>query len=147
MDARAHRWRFNLRTGQTTEAPTSERCSEFSMINGQHAGRRHRYSYNALGVPGMFAFNGLLKHDLDAGTEEVLEAPPGVFLSEAPMAPRDNSTAEDDGYLLTFVSDVPNDRSECWVLDASCPSDGPLARISLPERISSGTHSTWAPAT
>ncbi|MFZ2344105.1 MAG: carotenoid oxygenase family protein [Candidatus Microthrix parvicella] len=45
------------------------------------------------------------------------------------------------------MSDVPNDRSECWVLDASCPSDGPLARISLPERISSGTHSTWAPAT
>ncbi|MBP7595028.1 MAG: carotenoid oxygenase family protein, partial [Candidatus Microthrix sp.] len=64
-----------------------------------------------------------------------------------PMAPRDHSTAEDDGYLLTFVSDVPNDRSECWVLDASCPSDGPLARISLPERISSGTHSTWSPAT
>jgi hypothetical protein len=62
----------------------------------------------------MFAFNGLVKHDLETGTEEVLDAPDGVFVSEAPMAPRDNSTAEDDGYLLTFVSDVPNDRSECW---------------------------------
>ena len=84
---------------------------------------------------------------MDTGDEEVLEAPEGVFLSETAMAPRDDSTGEDDGYLLTFVSDVPNDRSECWVLDASCPSDGPLARISLPERISSGTHSTWSPAT
>ena len=147
MDARAHRWRFNLVTGRTTEAPMSERISEFPMINGEHAGVRHRYSYNALGVPGMFAFNGLLKHDLVTGEEEVLEAPEGVFLSETAMAPRDDSASEDDGYLLTFVSDVPNDRSECWVLDAGCPSDGPIARISLPERISSGTHSTWSPAT
>ena len=43
----------------------------------------------------MFAFNGLVKHDLETGTEEVLDAPDGVFVSEAPMAPRDNSTAED----------------------------------------------------
>ena len=74
-----------------------------------------------------------------------MDFPEGTFLSETVMAPRDGSQAEDDGYLLTFTSDVVNDISECWVLDASQPGAGPLARIKLPERISSGTHATWAP--
>jgi len=72
--------------------------------------------------------------------------PEGVFLSETVMAPRDRSTAEDDGYLVTFSMDVANDRSECLVFDAADPTAGPVARIVLPERIASGTHSTWAPA-
>ncbi|MBA3281624.1 MAG: carotenoid oxygenase family protein, partial [Acidimicrobiia bacterium] len=35
--------------------------------------------------------------------------------------------------------------SECLVLDGQRISDGPIARLRLPERISSGTHATWAP--
>ena len=116
------------------------------MINGRHAGRRHRYSYNARCVEGLFAFDGLVKHDLDTGAETVIEFDDGVFVSETPMAPRDGSRAEDDGYLVTFASDVVNDRSECLIFDAAAPEDGPVAAIELPERIASGTHSTWAPA-
>jgi len=145
LEARAHRWRFNLASGQTTEEQLSDRCLEFPMINGRHAGRRHRYSYNARCTPGLFAFDGLVKHDVDSGREEVVEFDKGVFVSETAMAPRDGSAAEDDGYLLTFTSDLVNDRSECVILDAASPSDEPVARIRLPERICSGTHSTWAP--
>ena len=145
VETRAHRWRFNLATGACTEESMSDRCSEFPMINGRHGGRRHRYSYNALGVPGLFAFNGLLKHDLDTGSEEIIRFEDGVFVSETVMAPRDGSNAEDDGYLVTFASDINRDVSECLILDAARPGDGPVARIRLPERIASGTHSTWAP--
>ncbi len=146
LEARPHRWRFNLATGQTTEEPLSERSMEFGMINGMHAGRRHRYSYNALGTDGLFAFEGLVKHDIDSGTEETVHFDEGVFVSETVMAPRDTSTAEDDGYLVTFSSDIINDRSQCLVFDAAALSDGPVVKITLPERICSGTHSTWAPA-
>jgi carotenoid cleavage dioxygenase len=145
LGARAHRWRFDLSTGTTTEEQLSDRCTEFPMINGRHVGRRHRYSYNARCCSGLFAFDGLVKHDIDTGTEELVEFGEGVFVSETVMAPRDGSTAEDDGYLVTFTSDLVNDVSECVVLDASRPTDGPVVRLRLPERISSGTHSTWAP--
>ena len=74
----------------------------------------------------------------------------GVFLSETVMAPRTGfepgTSAEDDGYLVTFATDMVNDRSECLILDAADPAAEPVARIRLPERIASGTHSTWAPA-
>ena len=147
LEARAHRWRFNLSTGECKEEAMSDTCCEFPMINGRHAGRRHRYSYNARCVPGLFAFDALIKHDLDEGTEETFELEPGVFISETVMAPRDNSTDEDDGYLVTFSSDLNQDISEALIFDASRPQDGPICQIRLPERISSGTHSTWASST
>jgi len=146
LESRAHRWRFNLATGETREEELSETCLEFPMVNGRHAGRRHRYSYEARCAQGLFAFDALVKRDVDAGTEEIVEFADGVFISETVMAPSDGSTAEDDGYLLTYTSDVVNDRSECLIFDAACPTDGPVARIALPERITSGTHATWAPA-
>jgi carotenoid cleavage dioxygenase len=67
-----------------------------------------------------------------------------VFGSETPMAPRPGGTAEDDGYLLTFTTDMNADTSEALILDAR--DLDLVARIRLPERISSGTHSFWAPA-
>ena len=56
------------------------------------------------------------------------------------------SPAEDDAYLLTFSCDMVNDESHCEIFDAADPTVGPIARVKLPERISSGTHATWAPA-
>ena len=145
LEARAHRWRFNMQTGACREESLSDTCCEFPMINGRHAGRKHRYSYNARCAKNLFAFDGLIKHDLQSGVEEIVDMPKGVYLSETVMAPRDGSTDEDDGYLVTFTTDINNDLSECLVLDAKAPRTEPLARIRLPERIASGTHSTWAP--
>jgi carotenoid cleavage dioxygenase-like enzyme len=145
MGARAHRWRFNLKTGACTEEPLGDRIQEFGMINGRYAGRPYRYAYNALPAHGWFGFEGIIKQDLEAGTEEVVKLPEGVFASETVMAPRIGSTAEDDGYLVTFTMDMNRDCSECLVLNAASPNDEPIARISLPERMSSGTHAFWQP--
>ena len=147
LEARAHRWRFNMKTGACREEPLSDTCCEFPMINGRHAGRKHRYSYNARCAKDLFAFDGLIKHDLQTGVEEIVDMPKGVYVSETVMAPRDGSTKEDDGYLVTFTTDINNDLSECLILDAQSPGSEPVARIRLPERIASGTHSTWAPLT
>ena len=60
------------------------------------------------------------------------------------MAPRVGSTGEDDGYLVTLTTDMNDDASYCLVFDAARVADGPVCKLRLPERISSGTHSTWA---
>ena len=143
MGAHAHRWRFDLRTGECREERLSDRIMEFGMINGRYGGRRNRYSYNALPAKGWFGFEGLVKQDLETGNENVVQLPEGVYASETVMAPRIGSTAEDDGYLVTFTMDVNRDRSECLVLDAANPTDSPVARIALPERMSCGTHAFW----
>ncbi len=145
METRRHRWRFDLRTGATREEALDDACSEFPTIHAGYAGRKHRYVYAALGEPGMFLFNGFVRTDVETGTKSTYRLPKGVFASEAPFCPRDGGASEDDGYLVTFTIDVAGDASECQIFDARALERGPIARVRLPMRISSGTHATWAP--
>lgn len=144
METRLHRWRFNRRTGATTEEHLREGFTEFGIINGRHTGREHRYVWAATGKPGWFLFDGFTRHDVVTGEDDHLQLPEGVYGSEAGVAPKAHAAAEDDAYIVTFTTDVDGDRSECLVLDGRRISDGPIARIRLPERISSGTHAAWA---
>jgi carotenoid cleavage dioxygenase-like enzyme len=148
MQTTLKRWRMNLTTGACKEETVSERIMEFPMINQRYAGRPYRYVYNMTTQPGWFLFDGVVKVDLQTGAEERYAFGEGVFGSETPMAPRPVAAhgdgAEDDGYLVTFTTDMERDCSECLVLDAADIAAGPVARIRLPERISSGTHSCWA---
>jgi carotenoid cleavage dioxygenase len=140
------RWRFNLATGQTHEAALDDRVWEFGSIDRRVAGQRHRHVYNMLGEPGWFLFNGMSKFDTRSGHTETVDFGPGVFGSEAPFAARNGSTAEDDGYVLSYVTDLGRDVSECWIYAAQDFGSGPLAKVRLPARIPSGTHACWVPA-
>ncbi|MBE1549657.1 carotenoid cleavage dioxygenase [Mycobacterium sp. OAS707] len=144
MQARLHRWRFNMVTGDVVEEQLSDSITEFGMINSSYAGAPYRYTYAATGKPSWFLFDGLVKHDLRTGSEQRYAFEDGVYGSETAMAPRVGSTAEDDGYLVTLTTDMTADASYCLVFDAARVGDGPVCKLALPERISSGTHSTWA---
>jgi carotenoid cleavage dioxygenase-like enzyme len=144
MQARLHRWRFNLVTGEAKEEQLSESITEFGTINPDYAAANYRYAYAATGKPGWFLFDGLVKHDLRTGGEQHYQFADGVYGSEAAMAPRPNPTGEDDGYLITLTTDMEADASYCVIFDAARFSDGPVCKLALPERISSGTHATWA---
>ncbi|HVV85791.1 MAG TPA: carotenoid oxygenase family protein [Kofleriaceae bacterium] len=154
MGARPWRWRFDLATGRTREEPLGDGVSEFPSVNGRRGGRAYRHAWSMTARPGWFLFDGLVRLDVDGGAEQRFRCDDGVYLSEAPMAPRpraaadedDDGARDDDGWLVTFTADVPGDRSECWIFDAARIGDGPIARVALPERICHGTHACWAPA-
>jgi len=146
LETRLHRWRINLDTGATKEEDLSDRFSEFGMINGRHRGRPYRHVYATVNHPGWFLMRGIVHHDTATGDIEEYAFPEGVFCSETAMAPRVGSEDETDGYLVTLTIDMVNNRSECAIFDARRLPEGPIALVRLPERISSGTHSFWAPA-
>jgi carotenoid cleavage dioxygenase-like enzyme len=100
--------------------------------------------YSTVNQPGWFVMTGVLRHDTLTGRLEQYHFPEGVFCSETAVAPRAGSAGEDDAYLVTITIDVNADRSDCVVFDAARLADGPIARVRLPERVSSGTHSFWA---
>jgi carotenoid cleavage dioxygenase len=54
--------------------------------------------------------------------------------------------AEDDGYLMTFVTDAATGKSELVVYDASSMSSVPVARLRIPHRVPLGFHCTWVTA-
>ncbi|MEM7219525.1 MAG: carotenoid oxygenase family protein [Pseudomonadota bacterium] len=144
IGAHAYRWRFNLRTGAVTEGPLADSISEFGMINPRVAGRDYRYTWEMTAKPGWFLFDGLRRLDVRDGSVDGYKFEDGVFASEAPMAPRIGSAAEDDGYVVTLTTDMNRDRSGCAIFAADDIASGPLATVWLPERVCVGTHSYWA---
>lgn len=144
MGTRLHRWRFNLKTGETTEQRLDDRILEFGMFNLRYATKPYRYAYSAVQVPGWFLFNGYVKHDLVSGESWQIQLPEGQYASEAPFAPRVNAKDEDDGYLVTFITNENTQRSEVLLIDSKRFADGPICRLELPHKLCSGTHSCWA---
>ena len=139
-----HRWRFDLATGRTREERLDDRILEFGVINQRYLGRRNRYAYSTTTEPGWFLFKSFVKHDLETGQSWKVELGPGRYGSEAPFAPRTGAKDEDDGYLVSFVTDERQGTSECILIDAKRFEDGPVCRIALPHKICSGTHACWA---
>ncbi|GEM_PF-7890 len=139
-------WRINLATGTVTEEVLDDVPSEFPQINNQFLGRKNRYVYTSLVANYMKPkpmFDGLIKYDLENRSSQVHEFGRGRFGGDSAFAPRPGASAEDDGWLLTFVWDTILKRSELLVIDAQNFTHKPLARVLLPERVPYGFHATW----
>jgi carotenoid cleavage dioxygenase-like enzyme len=134
-----------MKTGECREDRISDTIQEFGMTSGRYGGLPYRYSYNALPAKGWLSFEGIIKQAHERDTEEVVLLPKGVYASETVMAQRIGSTAENDGYLITFTMDMNEDRSKCLTLNAASPNDESVACTLLPERMSPGTHAFCQP--
>jgi carotenoid cleavage dioxygenase-like enzyme len=151
LKANAYRWRFNLRTGQVIESDIDDLNTEFNKSNPIFHGVKGKYSYHQkipLAEEGGYTlkFTGLVKYNNDTGQSERWDYGDGVYGSEAPFAPKvgaDRDSSEDDGYLVSLVTDSNTMKSECLVFDATDITQGPIARVKLPHRVPGGFHATW----
>ncbi len=139
-----HEWRFDLATGEVKERQLDDVMTEFPRMDNRRLGRRTRYAYAPrIAAARELLFDGVIKYDTEAGTQAAYGYGPGRFGGEVVFAPKDGSSAEGDGYLVTFVHDVREGRSEAVVLDAKDVAKGPLARVLLPARVPIGYHAWW----
>lgn len=54
------------------------------------------------------------------------------------------NTQDIGGYLITVTSNMNTDSSYCLAFDAARVGDGPVCKLALPERVSSGTRAAGA---
>ncbi|MEZ5640467.1 MAG: carotenoid oxygenase family protein, partial [Burkholderiaceae bacterium] len=125
------------------EELVDDEITEFPIVSNDYVGRPYRYSFNVLYEKGEWLFRGLKRYDMHTRNTQRLEYGKGCYGSEPVVARRVGAVDEDDGYVLSFVNNMPENRSECWILPAQDIGRGPLARIVLPHRISAGTHAGW----
>lgn len=151
LEANAYRWRFNLKTGEVREGDIDDLNTEFNKSNPIFHGMKSRYSYHQR-IPlyeeggHTLRFTGLVKYDNDNGHRTQWDYGAGVFGSEAVFAPRpgaDRHSGEDDGYVITLVTDSADWSSLCLVFDATDIAVGPIARVKMPHRVPAGFHATW----
>ena len=139
--ARFERWVVNpvTRTCSTTVIDSS--WVEFPRHRGSLTGKPYRYGYCA--SPSLKPGWPTLKFDLHTGEKQVFDHGPGRSAGEPVFVGRQGSTDEDDGWLVTFVHDVPEGKAELVILDAQDFTRPAVARVLLPQRIPYGFHGNW----
>lgn len=139
------RWTVDPKARKVTRDVIDERFQEFPRVAGSVLNQKHRFGYTAaLGdSTNEWGFGDTIKHDLDAGTSRVHEHGAGRGAGEPVFVSRSDSTAEDDGWIMTTVYDATTDRSDIVILDAADISGVEVARIELPARIPHGFHGNW----
>ena len=137
-----HRWRFNAKTGAVKEEPLDDQSSDFPRVNDSLAGYQARFGYTArfAGESGMPEADAIIKYDLATGTNRVHVHGPNRWGGEGVFVPRPGATAEDDGWVVTYVYDGNSGGSEFVVIDAQNMEAAPLARVPLPRRVPYGFH-------
>lgn len=141
-----HQWTFNLTTGTTSERRLDDVPTEFPRMNDALFGTKARYAWHPRVKMGKtLLFDGCIRYDLDRGTSTQFTWGEHRIGTETVFAPRPGAKAEDDGWIMTFVTDLSTDKSELVVLDAAQVEAGPIARVMLPRRVPFGFHAHWAP--
>jgi carotenoid cleavage dioxygenase-like enzyme len=145
--AHLHRWEMNLRTGETRESQLDDLNVEFCLPDTLRYGEKTRFSYHQYLPEDMYTveFRALVKYDHETGAARRYDYPDGWFASESPFSPKIGARSEDDGYVVTIMTDAATHRSESWVFDAQQIERGPMARVKLPARVPTGFHAKWIP--
>jgi carotenoid cleavage dioxygenase len=142
------RWTVDLASGTVKEEQLSDRAEEFPRVDERVASRPHRYGYGAsLSSGADLGFDGssLLKHDLSTGATEAHDYGAGRSTAEGVFVPRSPDSAEDDGWVMSYVHDASTDRSDLVILDAQDIAGQPVATVHLPARVPVGFHGNWVP--
>jgi carotenoid cleavage dioxygenase len=141
-----HEWRFNLKTGKTTERKLSDAMVEFPRMDNRVLGSKSRYSFNPkVAAAETVVFEGLIKHDFETNRDHVQMYPPGWSAGEAVVCPREGSTGEDDAYVVSFAQEHATGKSELWIFSAR-DFGAPIARVPIPQRVPAGYHAWWVSA-
>ncbi len=136
------KWTMNLETGAVKQETLDDTPSEFPRTNEALQGQKIRFSYHGrLARRPSMMFDAVLKYDFVKGTHETIDVPAGWYAGEPSFAPRVNAKDEDDGYIVTAITNASD--SEFWVVDAKTHQTA--ARVRLPRKIPIGFHSTWVP--
>jgi carotenoid cleavage dioxygenase len=146
-----YRWTIDTVTGTVRQEQVDDLPAEFPRVADSVVGLRHRYGYmmanateSAFEEP-MSAAGAILKYDRETGQRSQIDVGMGRLPGETVFVPAAGGTAEDDGYLMTYVYDASTDASDFVIFDASTMSAEPIATVHLP-RVPFGFHGNWVSA-
>lgn len=139
-------FRIDLSSGTVTSRRLDERAGDFCRVADDVIGVRNRFGYMASysSGPGTTPdFDSVTKFDLDRDTSITREFGERYVFGEPVFAADPGARDEDDGWLLSYLHDRAENRSDLVILDAKDLSD--VARVRTPQRVPFGFHGNWMP--
>ncbi len=136
------RWTIDPEQTRVHEQRLDDSPQEFPRLDERLTGKPYRYGYTA-DLPEFNVMGGIRKYDLQAGTSEVhSEGDDRIFL-EPVFVPRSADAGEDDGWVMAYVYDRCENRSDVVIIEAQDFAAGPVATVHLPGRVPYGFHGNW----
>lgn len=140
------RYTINPDSGHVAQDRVSELPGDFPRVRAEVEGEKHRF-----GIAGTFAkgkpdgprFDSVTLYDMETGSQDTHAFRDGEITGEAVFAPDPSGTAENDGWILSMVSDVAGAHTDLVILDAHDLSE--TARVHMPRRVPFGFHGNWLP--
>jgi carotenoid cleavage dioxygenase-like enzyme len=140
------RWSIDLATGAVQDEQLDDVYEEFPRINDNLSTLDNRFAYTAgLEEPPGVDTNSLIKRNLATGETELRKYAPGEVPSEPVFVPRPGGTMEDDGWVLTYVTDMRSGTTDFVIFDAHGLTSDPVAVVHLPVRVPTAFHGSWIP--
>jgi len=137
------RWVLSPATNTVQRQPYSKFLQEFPRCDDRLTGKPYRYAYTiGIDLEGRSP-QPLYRHDMLSGEIVQHDFGPHHMPAETIFVPRHPTSAEDDGYLLTYVYDLAENTSTLTILDAAKLGAAPTALIHLPARVPIGFHGNW----
>ena len=141
-------------TGNVTETKLMYRACDFPCVAPSVIGKPHNHAYvygaaanrpDLWGPPQVVSklsfMDGTQESCSPTTSQRVYNPGENRFAQEPIFVPRDDGTAEDDGWVLVIVYDANTDRSELVILDAVTMNVE--ATIKLPFFMPPGLHGSW----
>jgi len=146
MQARLWRYRMNMKTGECREeCLNADHNVEFPSYDSSRTGRYSQFAYLVDHNPNTLHWVGIRKFNTDTGESlgSFSDGPEHCWYSEPWFAPADNPKSEDHGYVVVFMWNDKDKEQELQVFDALNISDGPVARVKMPNHVPVGFHACW----
>ncbi len=141
---RLERWELDPAGRTASITVIDETPNEFPRHRGSLSAKSYRFGYCAAPSLDRTAGWPTIKHDLQTGDRQVFDHGPGRAAGEPVFVGRQGGTAEDDGWLVTFVHDLGAGTADFVVMDAQdFGRSDYVAKVPLPQRIPFGFHGNW----
>jgi len=118
-----YRTQIDLQRKSIKHEQLDDRNVEFPRIREDRNSRKHRFIYlpantSNAGLGINHHFNALMKYDVHSQTSITHDFGKPSEIGEAVFVPKQNSIAEDDGYVMFFLYNTTSNVSEFIILDA-----------------------------
>lgn len=153
QNLRFESWHFVRSTGQVNRKVVSNLPQEFPRFDERATGQYYRYAYTISVAEGADPIhpenlkpNYLYRHDLETDETQQHFYGEGYSTGEVIFIPRTPDSAEDDGWLISYVHSIDQTKlkpTKIVILDAKNIEGEPQAVIELPVHVPLGFHSNW----
>ena len=138
-----YRWVIDLDSGQVSETQLDDRPVDFVRVCDTVVGQKNRYGYGAA-FSDLPVAQGYVKYDLESDSSAYHDLDGGEG-SEPVFVKDPAGSAEDDGWVMSYVYQPATDSSEIVIIDSRAFEKEAVARIQIPARIPVGFHGNWIP--